>query len=366
MELHSSSVLESLNSISVGASSSRQCSGILAIEEGSGVAYTTGIIVFIIFILSFVMVPSGSVSDTPIMRFQLTASFQGGLQKHEKAAKRAQRCTGFEKFSTMLSNASSSSDPDPATEKRFFDVGDSVRWLGQEWGSDSDAFIGTVESTSTYPGQDADDHADFDVFLKIDASFLPLLQRLQDFIDSDEVDKPVLIDPLCRSCQCQLKTAPSSHARLPIFGCTVGPWEKVRQINACFQLLFMAFFPAVDTISDLIYILSSVFANYYIFAASLFFITSQFWFFVKRLKQRHVFKAFQKRRIDLKFVRGLSYWPKWASPDSLIVCLTMILPLYFIYYILFPIVWFLLGYVLYSFQFFPISRISNRWLYVFV
>jgi hypothetical protein len=105
MELHAASVLESLYSISVGASSSRQCSGILAIEGGSGVAYTTGIIVFVIYILSLVMVPSGSVSDTPIMRFQLTASFQGGLQKHEKAAKRAQRCTGFEKFSTMLSNA---------------------------------------------------------------------------------------------------------------------------------------------------------------------------------------------------------------------------------------------------------------------
>jgi len=146
----------------------------------------------------------------------------------------------------------------------------------------------------------------------------------------------------------------------------VGPWEKVRQINACFQLLLMSFFPAIDTISDLVYILSSEFANHYLFVASLFFITSQFWFFLKRLTKRRVFEAFKKRRVDLKFVQGLPFWPKWASPDSLLVFLFMILPLYFIYHVIFPIVWFFLGYALYSFQLFPISRISNRWLYAFV
>ena len=140
----------------------------------------------------------------------------------------------------------------------------------------------------------------------------------------------------------------------------------MRQINACFQLLLMSLFPAVDTISDLVYILSSPFGNPYIFAASLVCITAQFWLYVNRLKKRRVFEALKTRRVELAYLKGLSFWPKWASPDSLPVFLTMILPFYFIYHVVFPVVWFLLGYALYSFQLFPISRISNRWLYAFV
>ena len=48
------------------------------------------------------------------------------------------------------------------------------------------------------------------------------------------------------------------------------------------------------------------------------------------------------------------------------VFLTLILPFYFIYHVVFPIIWFSVGYVVYSFQLFPISRISNRWLYLLV
>ena len=44
----------------------------------------------------------------------------------------------------------------------------------------------------------------------------------------------------------------------------------------------------------------------------------------------------------------------------------MIVPFYICYFIIFPIIWFFLGYAIYSFQLFPISRISNRWLYAFV
>ena len=144
----------------------------------------------------------------------------------------------------------------------------------------------------------------------------------------------------------------------------------MRQINACFQLLVMSLFPAIDTISDLVYILSSLFANYYIFAASLFCITSQFWVYLKRLKKRRVFEAFKERRIELDYLKeclkDLSIWPKCVSPDSVPVYYTIILPICFIYHVIFPIVWFLLGYAIYSFQLFPISRISNRWLYAFV
>jgi hypothetical protein len=159
---------------------------------------------------------------------------------------------------------------------------------------------------------------------------------------------------------------PQSHARMPIFGFQLGRWELVRQISACFQLLLLSFFPAVDTITDLVYILSQKFFNYYLFAASLLCITAQFWVFLVRLKKRRVFEAFKQRKVELTFLKGLSWWPKWASPDSLPVFLTLILPFFFVYHVLFPVVWFFVGYVIYSFQLFPISRISNRWLYMFV
>jgi hypothetical protein len=346
-----------------GSTSLSDCSGIRVNIGGSTVAYNIGITVFIIYIISFSLVPSWSASDT-VMRFKLTSNFQGRLQKNEKAAKRRRASSWYERVQSVRSGSLNNVDPTPAAEKRFFHVGDSVHWRGQEWASNADAFVGTIESTSVYPGQDADDFGDFDAFVKIHPSFLPIMQRLQESADSTEGEKPVLIDPLCSSCRCQLKKAPASHARLLKW--TVGPWEKVRQINACFQLLLMSFFPAIDTISDLVYILSSVFANPYLFVASLLFITSQFWFFVNRLTKRRVFEAFKARRIDLKFVQGWPFWPKWASPDNLFVFLFMILPLYFFFHIIFPIVWFLLGYALYSFQLFPISRISNRWLYAFV
>ena len=153
---------------------------------------------------------------------------------------------------------------------------------------------------------------------------------------------------------------------MPIFGIRLGRWELVRQISACFHLLLLSFFPAVDTITDLVYILSQDFFNYSLFAASVLCITSQFWVFVVRLKKRKVFLAFRKRTIELSYLKNLFWWPKWASPDSLPVFLTLILPLYVIYFVVFPVVWFFVGYIIYSFQLFPISRISNRWLYMFV
>jgi hypothetical protein len=128
----------------------------------------------------------------------------------------------------------------------------------------------------------------------------------------------------------------------------------------------LSFFPAVDTITDLVYILSQDFFNYALFIASVLCITSQFWVFVVRLKRRRVFEAFSKRTVELAFLKTLSWWPKWASPDSLPVFFALILPFYILFYVVFPVVWFFVGYVIYSFQLFPISRISNRWLYMFV
>jgi hypothetical protein len=334
---------------------------------GSGVAYTLGIAILIIYILSFSLVPSWSAADA-VLRFQLTADFEGRLEKNAKASNRRRRSTWSERIKTKMSSPSESSGSAAVAHKRFFEVGDCVLWQGQEWALDADAVIGTVESTSVYPEQDADEFGDFVVFVKRPAepSFGPLLRRLQDAADATAGEKPVLMSSKCRSCRCQLKKAPASHARLPVFGWRIGRWEIMRQINACFQLLLMSLFPAIDTISDLVYILSSLFANYYIFAASLVCITAQCWLYVKRLKQRRVFEALKERRVDLTFLKGLQYWPKWASPDSLPVFLFMIIPFYFIYHVVFPVVWFLVGYALYSFKLFPISRISNRWLYAFV
>jgi hypothetical protein len=48
------------------------------------------------------------------------------------------------------------------------------------------------------------------------------------------------------------------------------------------------------------------------------------------------------------------------------VFVALILPFYTVFYVVFPVVWFVVGYIIYSFQLFPISRISNRWLYMFV
>jgi hypothetical protein len=311
--------------------------------------------------LSFSLVPSWSVTDK-IMRFQLTANFEG--RADEKPAEPKRRTS----WSERMQSRRASGPLVAASEKRFFCFGDVLLWQNIHSNTlTGDAVcVGTVESTSVYAEQDADDLGTYVVFVKISPEF-KLLQQLEDAANSiNDSEKPVLFDSKCVTCRSQVLEAPASHAYISSFKIRLGPWEIVRQINACFQLLLMSLFPAIDTISDLVYILSSVFANYYIFGASIFCITAQFWLYVNRMKRRRVFEALKKRRIDLHFVKGLSFWPKWASPDNLAVFLLMIIPFYFIYFVVFPIVWFLLGYAIYSFQLFPISRISNRWLYAFV
>jgi hypothetical protein len=351
-------------SLKNGSTSLQNCTGILVDVGGSEVAYNLGVVILVIYILSFSLVPSWSTPDT-IMRFQLTADFEGRVAKRQKTSNTRRGTTWLERVSSRLTRPELNMST-AAAEKRFFEIGDRVLWQGREQDPTSELVIGTIESTSVYPEQDADELGDFVVFVKIDKSFATMIPHLQAAADTPGGEKPVLVDSRCRTCRCQLKKSPASHARLPLLGWVAGRWEIMRQINACFQLLLMSLFPAIDTISDLIYILSSLFANYYIFAASLICITSQFWLYVNRLKQRRVFEAFKERRIDLDFLKDLSIWPKWASPYSLPVYLTMILPIQFCFHVIFPIFWFLLGYAIYSFQLFPISRISNRWLYAFV
>jgi len=299
------------------------CSGIQVDIGGNSVAYNVGIIVLIIYMLSFSLVPQWSASDI-VMRFQLTAKFEGRLEKSKSASSQVgSKTTWLHRASRKLSVSSESSIE---AEKRFFKVGDEVMW--QENQSLNPAVvIGTVESSSVYPEQDAEKFGDFVIFVKINPTFdAPMLRRLSEAADAVDGQKPVVIDSeqnrtkKTAVCRCQLLKAPASHARFPIFGFKFGRWEIVRQLNACFQLLLLSLFPAIDTISDLVYILSSLFANYYIFAASMICFTVQFWVFVVRLKRRRVFEAFRERRINMTYLKGCSLWPKWASPDSLPVC----------------------------------------------
>jgi hypothetical protein len=332
---------------------------------GRNAVISTGIIIFLTYILSFALVPVWSSSDK-IMRLHLSANFEGRLQQKSKSTRNHRESTWSERIHARLSAVVLEKYD---TEKRFFGVGDVLIWRnGDKKISSGVITIGTVESTTVYAEQDADENSSFDIFLKVDPSF-QLLQELSAAADSeDDSHKPVLIDSSNHSCRCRLQKAPATHVYVSLFGfkIKIGPWEVVRQANACLQLLLMSVFPAVDTISDLMYILDSKFANSTVFGASLFFLTSQFWLFVRRLYRRRVFHALLERRIELNFVKGLWFWPKWASPDNLFVFLMMIVPLYVIYFVVFPVIWFFIGYAIYSFQLFPISRISNRWLYAFV
>jgi hypothetical protein len=338
------------------------CSGVRVFRGSSELAFAIGIAVLIMYLLSFSFVPAWSAKDT-VMRFELTADFEGRLEQKVVRSGRRYQTTWLERVTKKFFSSSDSKAVDTAAvEKRFFDVGDSVIWDGHAL----DGAIGTVESTSVYPEQDADEFGNFVVFVKIDPNCAALVKALSEAVQQNSGRKPVLIDSAIRSCRCQLLGVPQSHARMPIFGIQLGRWELVRQVSACFQLLLLSFFPAVDTISNLVYILSQDFFNYSLFAASVLCITSQFWMFVLRLKRRKVFLAFRKRTIELSYVKNLFWWPKWASPDSFLVIVTLILPFYILYFVVFPVVWVFVGYIIYSFQLFPISRISNRWLYMFV
>jgi hypothetical protein len=369
------------HSLANGSSSLRDCSGILVDIGGRRFAYTVGIVIVTIYIFSFSLVPSWSSTDK-IMRFQLTANFDGKLNQNRNSSNRIKawlkRVTAKRKARSGSKSPKSPKSFMQASEKRFFEVGDCVMWQKQVIALNADVEIGSVESTSVYHEQDADELSDFVVLVKMKSEFVYTnsnedkteLENLQEAFTTAG-SKPILFVQKCKKCKkccCQLKEAPASHAHLhlPFFRCKVGPWEIVRQINACFQLLLLSIFPAIDTVSDLVYILSSVFANYFLFAASLFCITVQFWLYVTRLKQHHVFDALKERHINEDYLEKLSYWPKWARPDNLLVVLTILVPFYLIYYVIFPVVWFFVGYAIYSFQLFPISRISNRWLYAFV
>jgi hypothetical protein len=339
------------------------CSGVRVVRGSSELAFVIGIVIMIMYLLSFSFVPAWSAKDT-VMRLELTADFEGRLkQKVKRSGRKQHQTTWLERVTKRFSSSSDSNAVDnTAVEKRFFVVGDSVMWDGHV----ADGAIGTVESTSVYPEQDADEFGNFVVFVKIDPNCAALLKALSEAAQQMSGQKPVLVDSANHSCRCQLLDVPQSHARMPILGIRLGRWELVRQISACFQLLLLSFFPAVDTITDLVYILSQDFFNYSLFAASVLCITSQFWVFVVRLKKRRVFEAFKRRTVELAYLKTLPWWPKWASPDSLPVFFALILPFYTVFYVVFPVVWFFVGYIIYSFQLFPISRISNAWLYMFV
>lgn len=350
-------------SMDKGSTSLNDCSAIRTNVERR-VVINIGITIFLMYSLSFAFVPLWSSSDK-IWRLQMCVDHQGRLQEDSKSKRIQHKSSWFDRIKARFS-----SDPreNVTSEKRFFNLGDVLLWEADgAKHSNVMTAIGTVEGTTVYPDQDADEIGTFDVFLKVDDNFHQF-QELCAAVDSaSESDKPFLVDSKNRSCRCQLLKAPTSHLNVSLLGFKLGgSWAIIRQANACLQLFLMSVFPAVDTITDLMYILDSVFKNSALFALSIFFLTSQFWLFIWRLYRRRVLHAFLERTIELSYVKGLSFWPKWASPDNLFVFFLMIVPFYVSYYIIFPVVWFFLGYAMFSFQLFPISRISNRWLYAFV
>jgi hypothetical protein len=334
-----------LHSVTEGSSSIYECSYVFINVENQ-VLYFVGAFILAVYLISLLFVPAWSVEGV-VMRFVLTPN--------------------FEERSNFANQG----------VKRVFEVGDSLMWESHR----SNGAIGTVQSTSVSPEQHVDEIGNFVAFIRIEPNFVALFHELSAaskstngssfcenpiVVDSTSGKKPVLIDSCNEYCRCQLQEAPQSYAQMPIFGFQVASWELACQISACFWLLFFTVWPALDSIMHLVYILSQLLFNYYLFAASFFCFFVQFWCFLVILKRHRVLEAVKQRKVELTFLKGAPWWPKWASPDSLPVFLTLILPFFFVFHVLFPVVWFFVGFIFYLFQLFPISRISNFWLYVLV
>jgi hypothetical protein len=203
--------------------------------------------------------------------------------------------------------------------------------------------IGAVQSTSVSSDKDLDESGNFVAFIRLEPNFVALFEELsaakipsfcaiiynnlfgefpiRTVLDSKSGKKPVLTDSSTNGCRCQLQEVPQSHAQMPIFGFQIARWELFGKISACFHLLLFTIWPALDSITDLVYILSQSFCNYYLFAASVLCFILQVWCFIARLKRHRVLEAVRLRKIELTLLKGLSWWPKWASPDSLLVFL---------------------------------------------
>lgn len=414
-------------SLANGSKFLSDCTGVQVNSDGSGIAYTVGIVIVAIYIISFSLVPSLSKDPAIIMRFKLRAEVpKDYVDRERKWSKR---------FLNML-KGSAGPDVKKGEKKRFFEVGDCVKWETQE-PYKSIVTVGTVQSTYIHDERDARFN-DYIVFLELHPEFKKHIITFAKSADEpcckwwDCCTKPAVAGPylsddaavekwwfnaedaradvnkkaddqakavsawfenvsnkgsnkvgasvkplpvlFCNpkdstsiQCSCLLKAAPARHARFNLLCIhfVIGRWEAMRQYNACWQLLLMSVFPALDTISDLVYILSSLFANAGLFTASIMSITLQFWVFIYLLWKKDVFKEFCKRTVDSAFLKE-NYLPAWATADNLFGFWFVYIPVWFIYWVIFPVVWFLVGYALFSFQLFPISRISNLWLYAFV
>ncbi len=388
------------HSLANGSKFLRECTGVLVSTDGSRVAYTAGIFIAVIYIISFTLVPSWSKDSEIIMRFKLEAVAPAGSIKKR---------TWFNRVKDKLGG--SGTDVKTGKTKRFFEVGNCVKWETQE-PNKSIVTVGTVQSRYIHDEHD-ERFSDYIVFLKLHPEFKKHVASfakpaVSDLSDADVVSKwwfdakdkradvnkkadaqagavsawfesikdgeylPVLFcnpkDSTSIRCSCKLTVAPARHARfnLLFIHFDIGRWEVMRQYNVCWQLLLMSVFPAIDTISDLVYILTALFANAGLFAASITCITFQLWVFIVLLYKKGVFAEFRKRKLDSAFLERQSFWPAIAKPDNMFFFFFMFIPAGAIYYFFFPLVWFLVGCALFSFQLFPIARISNFWLYAFV
>jgi len=122
------------------------------------------------------------------------------------------------------------------------------------------------------------------------------------------------------------------------------------------KLFFLAFFPALDFLSDLVYILTSKFNNIGVFLASVFFFVLPMFMFMRQLMRHRAYIHFYLVRVP-KALQLADY----DNIPKLIYGFMVHLPFYILNLpTIFPL--FLAGHFLYCAKLIPLSNVSNVWL----
>jgi hypothetical protein len=273
-----------------GAITPDDCTGIQVDVGGPVVVQWIAISILATYVLCFLLVPSWN-ADVDVRKFK----FRVVLSERRRSTMAVRRKSWVQ---TVVANFKSSEDDltssgqDKADgvhqdKKCFFELGDRI--------IDSlNRVVGVIESTSVAAGQDPVESPTFNAFVRILPEYIDFMEELGDAGSSTEVaDKPLLRDVDNLQCRCRLMRAPDEFAHKRLCGRKIefGRYATMKQINVVFQLFILSMFPAVDTISDLAFVLSTTFVNRLLFGLSLCFLTTQFWVFNWRLQQRRVFEV---------------------------------------------------------------------------
>ena len=243
------------------------------------------------YVICFLLVPSWN-ADVDVRKFK----FRVVLSEQRRRSSMAVRRKSW--VETVVANFKSSEDDSISSgqdkaddvhqdKKCFFELGDRII-------DSRDRVVGVIESTSVAAGQDPLESPAFNAFVRIRPEYIDFMEELGIAGARTEVaDKPLLRDVDNLHCRCRLMRAPDEFAHKRLCGRKIefGRYATMKQINVVFQLFILSMFPAVDTISDLAFVLSTTFVNRLLFGLSLCFLTTQFWVFNWRLQQRRVFEV---------------------------------------------------------------------------